>query len=123
MYKLRECTVFRTAEGHTLLEFHPDNLLSLRGVLYDDGPVVRYEAWLTEPSTIVGCAGCEQQPLHGVLRGNGGRYKGLLTFRNYYDPHVPPPLPEGNAAIEDASDRFELVLNYKGPLPQLGKAD
>lgn len=117
MYKLRDCTVFRTAEGHTLLEFHPDNLLGLRGVLYDDGPVVRYEAWLTEPSTIVGCAGCEQQPLYGMLRGNGGRYKGLLTFRNYYDPRVPPPLPDANAVIEDAKDRFELILNYKGPLP------
>jgi hypothetical protein len=57
MYKLRDCTVFRTAEGHTLLEFHSDNLLGLRGVLYDDVPVVRYEAWLTAPSTIVDCAG------------------------------------------------------------------
>jgi hypothetical protein len=123
MYKLRDCTVFRTAEGHTLLEFHSDNLLGLRGVLYDDGAVVRYEAWLTEPSPLVACLGCERQPLHGVLRGTGGRYKGLLTFRNYYDPHVPPPLPEADATIEDANDRFELVLNYKGPLRTLDKAN
>jgi hypothetical protein len=117
MYKLRDCTVFRTAEGHTLLEFHSDNLLSLRGVLYDDGPVARYEAWLTEPSTIVHCQGCERQPLHGILRGTAGRYTGLLTFRNYYDPLVPPPPPDAKAASEDADDRFELILNYKGPLP------
>ncbi|HEX2878215.1 MAG TPA: hypothetical protein VHO25_01635 [Polyangiaceae bacterium] len=123
MYKLRECIVRQTTSGHALLEFHRDNLLALTGVLYDDGPVVRYEAWLTEPSTLVGCAGCEQQPLHGMLRGNGGRYKGLLTFRNYYDPRVPPPSPDSKAIIEDANDRFELVLNYKGPLPELHKAD
>lgn len=117
MYKLRECTVSKTPSGHTLLEFHSDNLLCLNGVLYDDGPVVRYEAWLTQPSTIVGCDGCQRQPLHGLLRGAGGRYKGLLTFRNYADPLLPTPLPDANATFEDADDRFALVLNYKGPLP------
>jgi hypothetical protein len=117
MYKLRDCTVRKTPSGHTLLEFASDNLFGLTGVLYDDGPVVRYEAWLTEHSIVVGCDGCERQPLHGVLRGGGRNFKGLLTFRNYYDPFSPPPLPPANATIEDADDRFELILNYKGPLP------
>jgi hypothetical protein len=112
MYKLRDCTVSKQS-GHTLLEFHDGNLLSLKGVVYDDGPVVRYEAWLTDQSTIVGCKGCEQQPIHGVLRGNGNRFTGLLTFRNYYDPGKLPPLPEADVAIEEADDRFPLTLVFK----------
>lgn len=117
LYKLRECRVERTESGHTLLEFAPDNLLGLKGVLYDDGAVVRFEGWLTEPSSIVGCPGCERQPLHAVFRRGGGGWQGLLTFRNYYTPHVPPEPPAPDATIEAAIDRFPVLLQYRGALP------
>jgi hypothetical protein len=113
LYRLRDCIVRRDANGHTLLSFAPDNLLPLEGIVYDDGPVVRFEGWLTEPSTIVDCKGCAQQSLHGVLRGNGTHFEGLLTFRNYWDPYVPPTPPEANVKIEEAADRFPLVLQFR----------
>jgi hypothetical protein len=106
MYRLRDCWVRKNAAGHTFLEFARDNLLGLEGVLADDGPVVRFEGWLTEPSTIVGCRGCERQPLHAVFRGAGNRWKGLLTFQNYHDPYAPPEPPPANVGFEDADDRF-----------------
>jgi hypothetical protein len=115
MYKLRDCSVRTDAKGHTLLRFAPDNLLALEGVLYDDGPVVRFEGWLYEPSTVVGCKGCEKQPLHAVFRGGGNRFQGLLTFQNYYDPYVPPAPPKADEKIETSLDRFPLVLEYRGP--------
>ncbi|HEX6275484.1 MAG TPA: hypothetical protein VFZ53_20730, partial [Polyangiaceae bacterium] len=116
MYKLRDCSVEKDARGHTLLRFGSGNLLDLEGVLYDDGPVVRFEGWLTAPSTIVGCKGCEKQPLHAVFRGGGNRYQGLLTFRNYYDPYVPPELPRADEKIEAAIDRFPVVLEFRSPV-------
>lgn len=117
IYKLRDCWVHKDEAGRTLLTFAPDNLLSLSGVLYDDGPVVRYQATLLDNSDLTSCAGCERQPLNGVFRGKGARYEGLLTFRRYFDPHVPPPLPPADAKVEEALDRFPLVLEYRGPLP------
>lgn len=113
MYKLRDCWVRKDDAGHTLLRFAPDNLLGLEGVLYDDGSVVRFEGWLTEPSTIVGCRGCERQPLHAIFRGGGRSWKGLLQFRNYYDPHAPPAPPAPDASFETANDRFPLVLELR----------
>jgi WD40 repeat protein len=116
MYKLRDCVVEQDPKGHTLLRFASDNLLALEGVLYDDGPVVRFEGWLYEPSTVVGCKGCEQQPLHAVFRGAGNRWQGLLKFRNYYDPHVPPEPPGADEKPESAGDRFPVVLEFRAPL-------
>jgi hypothetical protein len=116
LYKLRDCQVEKDAKGHTRLRFGPGNLLELEGVLYDDGPVVRLEGWLTAPSTIVGCDGCEKQPLHAVLRGGGDRYQGFLKFRNYYDPYVPPEPPGADEKIAAAIDRFPVVLEFREPL-------
>lgn len=115
MYRLRECVVTQDASGHTLLEFTPGNLLSLKGVVYDDGPVVRFEGWLTEPSTLIDCRGCTRQPIHGVLRGNGGRYRGVISFRNYRDPYAPPPLPSPDVKIEEAEDRYPVELVIGAP--------
>jgi hypothetical protein len=115
MYKLRDCTVWKNEKGHTLLRFAPDNLLALEGVLYDDGSVVRFEGWLNEPSTVVGCGGCEKQPMHAVFRGAGKRWQGLLRFRDYFDPHTPPELPAAGDKIEAADDRFPMVLELRAP--------
>ena len=114
-YRLRDCTVELSPSGHTLLEFHEGNLVAMKGVLSDDGPVVRYEAWPNGPF-IGGCTGCERQPLHAVFRGNGGHFKGVLTFRSYYDPQVPPELPARDIGFEDADDRYTLRLEFKAPL-------
>jgi len=116
IYRLRDCWVRRDAAGRTWLEFAPDNLLHVAGVLWDDGPAVRFEAKLVSPSTVVDCPGCERQALHGVFRGQAGKYTGVLTFRQYYDPLVPPPLPPLDIKREEASDRYPLVLEYRGPL-------
>lgn len=115
IYKLRDCTVSKTINGHTLLEFPEGNLLEIQGILYDDGPIVHYEAWETGKGSIVDCPGCEMQPLHGIFRGNGPHFSGLLTFRSYYDPKNPPPLPERDVKIEEADDRFPLTLQFKAP--------
>jgi hypothetical protein len=118
MYKLRDCWVQQDAAGHTLLEFAPDNLVGLRGVLYDDGPVVRFEGWVTESSNIIGCRGCEKQPLHAVFRGAGNNWQGLLALRNYYDPYSPPEPPRADVTIEAANDRLPLVLKFRKPLAE-----
>ena len=115
IYRLRGCTVRKNSDGHTILEFHRDNLLGLSGVLYDDGPVTRYIAWLTDPSTVVGRSGCEAQPIHGILRGSGRNFRGLLTFQNYHDPFAPPPPPPADVVIEEGDDRFPLVLQFRSP--------
>jgi hypothetical protein len=119
MYKLRDCAVWKNEKGHTLLRFAPDNLLALEGVLYDDGPVVRFEGWLNEPSTVVGCKGCEKQPMHGVFRGAGNRWQGLLRFRDYYDPYTPPELPAPDEKIESADDRFPMLLEFRAAAQEL----
>lgn len=116
MYKLRECTVELDADGRTVLTFHSGNLLSLRGVLYDDGPVVRYEAALLSKGSVVDCEGCDRQPLEGFFRGQGNQFEGLLTFRTIYDRATRPERPPPTAAIEEGSDRFPLTLRYRGPL-------
>jgi len=118
IYKLRDCTVYLDQAGRTHLEFAEDNLLHLGGVLWDDGPAVRFEGKLLSPSSVINCAGCEEQPIHAVIRGERGRYEGLLTFRNYHDPLVPLPIPPLDVRIEEANDRYPLVLEYRGPLPK-----
>ncbi len=117
IYRLRECTVKRTPRGHTVLDVHSGNLLAVRGVVYDDGPVVRFEGWLTETSSIVGCEGCERQPILGLLRGGPQQFRGILTFRQYHDPYVAPEPPPPDASIEEANDRFPIVLQFKKALP------
>ncbi len=117
IYRLRDCTVSLDARGHTLLEFANDNLFGLKGVLYDDGSVTRYEAWLTETSNLYDCEGCEKQPIFGLFRGTGNNFSGLLLLRNVYDDRSAPPLPAGDTKIEEADDRLPMSLQYRGPLP------
>ncbi|MBN1609195.1 MAG: hypothetical protein JW940_21375 [Polyangiaceae bacterium] len=116
MYRLRECLVTQDERGHTLLEFMPTNLLGVTGVVHDDGSVARFEGWLTRPSTLIDCEGCDRQPIHGLLRGDGRSYRGVLTFRNYYDPHRAPAPPAVDVKIEEALDRYPVELRYQGPL-------
>jgi hypothetical protein len=113
IYRLRDCSVTKDPRGHTLLEFAPDNLLAVKGVVYDDGNAVRFEGWLTEPSDLIDCNGCERQPIHGLLRGQGQRFRGVLTFRNYFDPYVPPEPPAIDVKVEEAEDRYPIELYYK----------
>jgi hypothetical protein len=95
-----------------MLEFDKENLLGLRGVLYDDGAVVRFEGWLTDGGSL-GCSNCVAQPLHAVFRGNGASWQGLLLYRGHYDPRVPSDPPSADVVIEEAIDRFPLVLRRK----------
>jgi hypothetical protein len=118
IYKLRDCYVWRDAQGHTQLQFARGNLLQLDAVVFDDGPALRFEAWPTEESSLLQCRGCERQPLHGLLRGDGNSFKGVLMFRNYYDPYVLPPAPALDVKLEEGLDRFPIELQYRGPLPQ-----
>lgn len=112
MYKLRRCTVAKDVAGHTILEFDKENLLGIRGVLYDDGPLVRFEGWLTEGGSL-GCPTCNQQPLHAAFRGSGGNWQGLLLYRGHHDPSVAVEPPPPDFVIEEAIDRFPLVLRRK----------
>jgi WD40 repeat protein len=116
IYRMRDCWVRKDEAGHTLLYFADDNLLPLMGVLFDDGAQVRFEGWLTQPSNLVSCDGCERQPIVGLLRGSGKTFHGVVGFREYYDPRRPtPPLP-ANVPIEEALDSYPLDLQYRGPL-------
>jgi hypothetical protein len=115
MYKLRDCRVWKDDKGHTRLEFGPDNLLQLEGVLYDDGPVVRFEGWAEPRSLVTRCRDCDKQPLHAVFRGGPQRYQGLLKFRSYHDPYTPPEPPAADEKIEASGDRFPMVLEFRGP--------
>jgi hypothetical protein len=114
MYKLRDCAVWKDDKGHTRLKFGPDNLIELQGVLYDDGPVVRFEGWGQPGSLAADCRGCEKQALLAVFRGGPQRYQGLLAFRNYYDPYTPPEPPAADEKLEDVDDRFPMVLEFRG---------
>ncbi len=123
-YRFRDCWVTRDGRGHTWLEFDKSNLLGLRGRVYDDGQLVRFEGWLTERTNLIGCPGCERQPINGVLRGAGTTFSGVITFRDHYDPFVPPPLPPANVKVEDANDRYlvELRLVERAAVPQPRKS-
>lgn len=121
IYKLRECTVSRETGGYTVLSFGAGNLLELDAVVFADGDVTRLSGWLTQESSIVGCRGCEKQPIHGLLRGSGNNWKGVLTFRNYYDPYVLPPRPAADVKLEESLDSFPIELHYRGEGPATSK--
>lgn len=115
-YRMRDCFVEKLPSGHTWLRFAPDNLFALGGVLYDDGPVTRFEGTFLEPSQVLDCPDCEKQPIHGVLQGSGKKLEGLLVFRTYYDPSIPPALPPPNVAIVEMNDRFFVELALRKTL-------
>jgi hypothetical protein len=100
------------------LSFSDGNLLPLDAIVYDDGKVTRLIGALREESSLYSCNGCTRQPIMGVLRGQNGRYTGLLLLKRYFDPHRAPRAPSPNEVIEEAQDRFPLTLEYRGPLVQ-----
>lgn len=119
-YRLRDCEVRRDAQGRTRLTFAAGNLLPLEGVVFDDGPVVRFAGWLTEPTTLIDCDGCQQQVIHGVFRSNGANLRGLITFSNHYDAHSPTTPPDANVKIEEAIDRYPVELKFRRALRRPG---
>jgi WD40 repeat protein len=132
-YKLRDCLVEKTPSGHTILEVGKGNLIGMRGVLYDDGKVVRFEGWPTDarpfgcfscqercfisPDTC-GCTpkpmeriiGCLRQPLHAVFKKSGRNWKGVVIYRDYYDEHIPIEIPPSSVTQKNGIDRFEVFL-------------
>jgi hypothetical protein len=136
MYKLRDCVVETSPSGHVMLEVMEGNLIAMKGVLYDDGPVVRFEGWPTEkrpfgcfscqercfirPETC-GCqprapeqiAGCLRQPLHAVFRGKGRTWQGVLLYRGYYDDQIPVEPPPRSVAFEEGNDRYTILLKQR----------
>jgi hypothetical protein len=135
-YKLRDCVVERLASGHVMLEVGPGNLIGLRGVLYDDGPVVRFEGWPTDdrpfqcytcqdrcyldpgscgctPGPLARTASCLAQPVHGVFKGGGRTWRGVVIWRDYYDPAVHDGLPPRTLVSEKGLDRFEVLLKRR----------
>lgn len=121
LYRLRDCEVRVDGEGRTWLSFGHDNLIDPIGVLYDDGDVVRFEGQLQSPSTVVECsAGCGPNLVHAVLRGTAKKLRGVLVFQNYPEWLVPLEVPPANVKVEEAMDRFPIVLEYRRPLDQAG---
>jgi hypothetical protein len=116
MYKLRDCTVTKNAVGQTILSFGDGNLLSLDAIVTDDGQSFRLLGALRETSSIYDCGGCTSQPIYGVLRGGPKKYEGIIILKRYYDAHNSPELPPLDARIEEAQDRFPIVLEYRGAL-------
>lgn len=116
-YRMRDCVVEKLSSGHTWLRFEPDNLFALGGVLYDDGPITRFEGTLLEPSEVASCPDCEKQPIHGVLRGTGRKLEGLLVFRTYFDPSIPPELPSANIPLIEMNGRYQVELAFRTTLP------
>jgi WD domain, G-beta repeat len=116
LYRLRDCTVKRNQVGQTVLSFGDGNLLPLDAIVTDDGKGIRLVAALREPSSLYDCPGCLGQPILGVLQGGPKRFEGVLVLRRYFDPLVTPPLPALDTKVEEAQDRFPVVLEYRGPL-------
>lgn len=115
IYRLRDCEVRVDPEGRTWLSFGHDNLIDPIGVLYDDGDVVRFEGQLQSPSTVVECsAGCGPNLVHAVLRGTPKKLRGVLVFQNYPESLVPLEVPPADVKVEEAMDRFPIVLEYRG---------
>ncbi|HEY6556109.1 MAG TPA: hypothetical protein VI072_02510 [Polyangiaceae bacterium] len=134
-YRLRDCTVERDAEGRTLLDFSPGNLLGMRGVVSDAKQGLEFEGWLTDNEPF-GCTSCQErciaqpdtcacdplppeavveclkQPLRMTLRPSGaGRYRATLRYKVYFNEYVgdgPNRRPEGYEAKEEKLE-VELV--------------
>jgi hypothetical protein len=134
-YRLRDCTVERDAEGRTLLDFSPGNLLGMRGVVSDAKHGLEFEGWLTDDEPF-GCTSCQErciaqpgtcaceplppeavveclkQPLRMTLRpSGGGRYRATLRYKVYFNEYVgdgPSRRPEGYEAKEEKLE-VELV--------------
>ena len=137
-YKLRDCWVEVDPKGHVMLEVGKGNLIATRGVLYNDGDVVRFEGWPTEqrPFGCFSCqercfvqpdtcacrprpaeriAGCLRQPLHAVFRGQGHTWHGVMVHRSYYDEYVHADLPSPSVTSETGLDRFSVELRWLRP--------
>lgn len=106
-YKLRECRVEKDADGRTLLEIGAGNLVSARGVVWDDGAASRFEGWLTDqrpfgcfscqdrcyinpgscgcdPAPLAVAKACVAQPVSILLNGAGNQFTGKLSYSHFY---------------------------------------
>jgi WD40 repeat protein len=136
-YKLRDCVVEEDPADHVMLEVMAGNLIEMRGVLYNDGPVVRFEGWPTakrpfgcfscqegcfihpgtcgcQPRALEQVAGCLRQPLHAVFRGKGATWRGVVLYRGYYDEQIPVEALPRTVAFEEGIDRYTIVLKRRG---------
>ncbi|HNS97121.1 MAG TPA: WD40 repeat domain-containing protein [Polyangiaceae bacterium] len=133
LYKLRDCIVQKDSAGHVLLEVLEGNIIPMRGVLFDDGPVVRFEGASTavRPFACMACQDrcylfddscscrpeppdrirqCLSQPLHAVFRKVGNRWQGVLAYALSQDDILNPvPLP-ADAPFSDSRGRFTIEL-------------
>ncbi len=131
-YKLRDCVVETSPEGHTLLEVLPGNLLGLRGVLWDEGSAVHFEGWPTEEQPF-GCTSCQDrcvaypgtcvcqplppeaireciaQPVTFVLRGTT-RLTGTLTHGVYFNAYVGEGAQRHPEGFEVKPEKLEVVI-------------
>ncbi len=132
-YKLRDCVVETDPNGHVMLEVKEGNLIPMRGVLYDDGNVVRFEgaSTTTQPFSCFGCqdrcylepgtCGCQpdppyriraclSQPLHAVLRKAGAKWRGVVAYAGYADERIPLRPPPADAPFEDGIAQYTIEL-------------
>ena len=132
-YRMRDCVVEKLESGHVILEVKEGNLLGMRGLLYDDGAVVRFEGWTTEerpfkcftcqdrcfiqPQTCTCRSGaiertrsCLRQPVHAAFKGAGRHWKGVIVYHDYFDEHLPPLPPPANFAFQDNNNQFTIEL-------------
>lgn len=132
-YRLRSCRVEKDDTGRTLLTIDEGNLIAARGVLWDDGAVVRFEGWLTEQRPF-GCFACQErcfvepagcacvelateasrrclgQPMRAELRGAGGAWRGQLHHEHYWNRYEGEGAARHVAGWETTAERYELRL-------------
>ncbi|MCC6217572.1 MAG: hypothetical protein IT376_22125 [Polyangiaceae bacterium] len=132
-YRLRTCLVEKDDAGRTLLTVEEGNLIAVRGVLYDDGPVVRFEGWLTEQRPF-GCFTCQErcfvdpsgcvcqelaaeasrrcvgQPMKAELRGAGAHWRGPLHHTHYWNRYEGDGPNRHVVGYETTAERYELRL-------------
>jgi hypothetical protein len=136
-YRLRDCSVERTPDGRTFLEFSSGNLLGMRGVLNDAPGGFAFEGWLTDEQPF-GCSHCQdrciaepgtcacdplpadavveclKQPLHMTLRATGGgRYRGTLRYRVYFNAYVGEGSSRRPEGFEAKQETLEVELVQK----------
>jgi len=131
-YKLRPCSVTTDGEGRTILKM-PLALISIEGVLYDEGKELRFEGWPAEPRPF-GCFSCDErcsidpsacactelptaasahclaQPINLSLRREKGGWKGSLRWGAYYSRYegAPPGRRQVGYEIEPLTMVVEL---------------